>query len=208
VVYSITELIEMARALSEGDFEHEFRQHFEGELGRLAAYIEAVRQNLKALAPSVAASADLMPQAAKSVAEISQHAEVGANSILELVEEMLADQEKLSDLLAEAQRAGGTALDPSVVQAVAEKSRHRLMSLMSYLSFQDVVRQHAEKVREMIELVEKRILELLVKFKVKINERMIKEGDGREVLREEVRNLSGDMGLDQALVDTLLGKLE
>jgi nitrate/nitrite-specific signal transduction histidine kinase len=44
VTCSVGELVEMAKALSEGEFEQQFQQHFQGELGQLAAYLEAVRK--------------------------------------------------------------------------------------------------------------------------------------------------------------------
>ena len=87
---------------------------------------------------------------------------------------MQDDQEKMSDLLEAG--AWGEALDLSELQEIAEKARRNLMGLIGYLSFQDVVRQQAEKVQEMIGTVEKKILELLVKFKVKAHEPVIKQG--------------------------------
>lgn len=208
MTYSVGELIEMARALSQGDFDKEFRHHFQGEMGQLAAYIESLRQNLKFISSAADSSAYIIPQAASEVAEISQQAEIGVNSILEIVEEMLTDQEKVSDLLTRSGQGDAQTLDLSHLQKIAEKSRRSLMSLMSYLSFQDVIRQRAEKVQEMIEGVEKKILELLVKFKVKVNERVIKEGDGREVISEELKDFSEGIGLDQNLVDELLENLK
>ena len=202
MAYSVAGLIGIVRALSEGDFDQEFHQHFHGELGRLAAHLDALRQNLKTLPPAIGASAHLIPKASRGIVEISQQAEMGVNSILELAEKMLADQERVSDLLERVAR--GEALDLPQLQGIAEKGRHSLMSLMSHLSFQDVVRQRAEKVQEMINAVEKKILGLVVKFKVKVNEWVIKEGNGREVVREKVKDLSEGMELDQALVDELL----
>ncbi len=199
---SVSELVKMAQALSEGDFNRQFEQHFQGELGQLASYLESMRQNLTALAPSVSDSAGLMPKAASDVAEISQDAEVSVNSILELVEGMFTDQEKILEILAGAE--GGNGLDIPNLRDIADKNRKSLMSLIGYLSFQDVLRQRAEKVREMIQEFEQKVVELLVKFKVKVNTQAIKEGDGREVMRGQVKDLSGDMGLDQSLVDELL----
>lgn len=78
---------------------------------------------------------------------------------------------------------------------------------MSCVSFQDVIRQRAERAQGVIEDLEKETLELLVRFKFKVNQQVIKDGDGRDVLREEVRDLSDGIGLDQGLVDELLDKL-
>jgi chemotaxis regulatin CheY-phosphate phosphatase CheZ len=195
----------MARAISEGDFNRQFQRHFPGELGRLAAYIDELRQNLKALSPAIGTSAHLIPQATQGVAEISQHAQSGVNSILELVEEMLADQEQAANLLD--QLSQGQPSDLPQLQSITRRNRGSLISLMSYLSFEDVVRQRAEKVQQMIGEVEKKIVELLTKFKIKLKEHESEEGNGQEILREEVKELSQDMGLDQTLVDELLESL-
>lgn len=183
VTYSVGELIEMARAVSEGDFEREFRQHFQGELGQLVLYIETLRHNLKSISSTADSSACMLPEAANGIAEISQQAELGVNSNLELVEEMLADQEQVEDFLDSSAHNGTKTPDLAQLKEIARKSRRRLMSLMSYLSFQDVIRQRAEKVQGVIEDLEKKTLKLLVKFRVKINEQVIRDGDGWELLR-------------------------
>lgn len=202
--YSVHELIDMARALSEGDFEKEFQQHFEGELGELAKYMDSLRHNLKSASTVADNYSGYMPQASDAVAEISRHTEVGVNSILELLDELLVDQEKMEELLEKASDGDGSVAE---LKELSHKTHKSLMSLMSYLSFQDVIRQRAEKAQEIIGSVEKKIIELMLKFKVKRNQQVIHEGDGKDLLREEAKQLSGDMGLDQNLVDELLSKL-
>ncbi len=205
VTHALSELVGMARALSEKNFEHRFAQHCQGELARLAASLEALRQNLKALSPTVVTSAHLIPKAAQGVAEISRQAETGVNSILGLVEEMLVDRERISGLLAA--MAQGGALDLSELHRVIEKDRHSLMSLVSYLSFQDVVRQRAEQVQEMIATVEKKILEILVQLRGQVSEQMIKAEGDQQLSCGDTKNLAENAGLDQALVDALLENL-
>ncbi|MBI4522678.1 MAG: hypothetical protein HY695_02565 [Deltaproteobacteria bacterium] len=205
--YSINELIEMAQALSEGDFERTFQQHFEGELGHLAGYMDALRQNLKtASAAAVDASGMMIPQAAHGMTEISRQAEVGVNSILELVEGLLLDQERMAGILSGLNGEAGPAF--AELQEISQKSRAALMNLLGQLSFQDVIRQQVERVQVIIDLLEKKIWELLVKFKVKINEKAIKEGAGRDSLLEELKGLPQGMGVDQEMVDELLKQLE
>jgi hypothetical protein len=70
---------------------------------------------------------------------------------------------------------------------------------MSYLSFQDVLRQRLEKVQRIIAKIEEKTLDLSIKFKVKSHEKMIKEGDGAE--------LDQRADLDQNLVDQLMASL-
>jgi methyl-accepting chemotaxis protein len=203
---SVSELINMARALSEGEFEKQFQYDFQGELGQLAGYMESLRQNLSALSPGMKGSAHLMPEASQAVAELSKQAEIGVNSIMDLVDQMSADQDRVLVLAENLEQ--GKRLDATELRNLAKKNQQNLMSLLSYLSFQDVLRQRAEKVQENIDVVEKKILELLVKFKVKVNEQAIRHKDGREVLRDEVKGLSEGIGLDQSMVDDLLDKLQ
>jgi len=203
VGYSVNELIRMARGLSEGDFDYEFEHHFEGEMARLAAHIDELRRKLKDLSPNVQNSADLIPQAAKGVAEIAQHAQSGVETILVSVEAMLSDQEKVLRLLEISDSKHAQEL-----QSISLRSRRHLINMMSILSFQDVMRQRVESVQGMIDEIEKQMLELLLKFKIKVKEQEIKEENGQETLREEVQGISNDMGLDQALIDELLENLK
>ena len=205
---SVTEMVEMARALSEGNLEWPFSQRFQGELGALAGYIENLRLRLKGISSAADSSSYLIPQAAMGVAGISQQAEMGINSILELVEGVLADQERVLEIVDEAKRAARATAELAVFQDIAEKSRRGLMALMSQLSFQDVIRQRAEGVQETLEAIEKRIVELLIKFKVEVSGESLNEVEGRDRVREEVKNLTDDIGLDQSLVDELLGNLK
>jgi hypothetical protein len=203
----VGEVLEMARALSEGNLEWHVTRELQGELGALAGYIESLRQRLKGISSAADSSSYLIPQASMGVAGISLQAEEGINSILGLVEEILAEQEQVLKIVAAAKQSGG-APDLGVFQTIAEKSRRNLMSLMSQLSFQDVIRQRAEGVQETLEAVEKRIVELLIKFKVGLSSETLKEVDGRDRVREEVKNMTDDIGLDQSLVDELLDNIK
>jgi chemotaxis regulatin CheY-phosphate phosphatase CheZ len=204
---SVEDLVAMARALSEGEFDREFGEHFQGELGQLASYLDAVRQTLKSISSSADSSTEFIPEAKNGVAEIYQHAEVGVNSILDLVDHMSADQEQATELLA---ASSGRNLDSAEVlklQKITESTRHGLMGLIGYLSFQDVLRQRVERVQELIENLEARILELLGKFKMKANGNGIPGGTHGE-MHEEAKDRAEGNGLDQALIDELLESLK
>jgi hypothetical protein len=197
VTYSVGELVEMARALSEGEFEQKFQQDFQGELGQLASYLEAVRQTLESLACAANGSQDLLPKASDGVAEINREAESGFNSVWEVVEEMQSNQAQVRALLDAAGRV--QAFDVSKLEEIFEKNRQNLLALMSYLSFQDVLRQRMEKIQCLIGKIEERTLELLVKFKLKNKEQNLKEVD--------VAAVDQPADLDQSLVDQLMATL-
>jgi methyl-accepting chemotaxis protein len=208
LAYSVSELVDMARALSQGDFEREFHQAFQGELGQLASYLEDVRQTLRSIADAAGSSVCLIPEAATGVAEIYQHAENGVNSILDTVDAMSADQEAANALISAHPDGDFSAEDLRNLQEITAKTRSGLASLIGYLSFQDVLRQRVEKVQRLIEDMEKRTLELVVKFGIKTHEQCIKEGEGERIVCDEVKELSGEIGLDQSLVDQLLADLK
>jgi methyl-accepting chemotaxis protein len=194
----VQELITLTRALTEGDFEKTVETSFQGELGQLAAYIESLRDNLKTLSPRFSSSASLMPKAGQGVAEISQQAEMSVNSILGLVDEICLGQDTVSEMLVKVVGGDTAALDIAKLQEIAEKTNASLMSVMSFLSFQDVVRQRAEKVQIMIDSVDEKIRELLAKFHVPVGEEEEEEKTPGEV------SLASEQGeVDQTSIDDL-----
>jgi methyl-accepting chemotaxis protein len=208
VAQSINDLVEMARALSEGDFDREFEQYFQGELGQLASYLDKVRQNLQSICTMAGSSSYIIPEAASGVAEIYQQAEDGVNSILDVVDNMSADQEAAQKILAASSGRVLAAEEMKALQEIGSRTRSGLMNVIGYLSFQDVLRQRVETVQGLIENLEKRTLELVVQFKVKANDQVIREAEAETVLRDEVKTVSGEIGLDQSLVDELLESLK
>jgi len=200
VTYSVGKVVEMAKALSEGDFDRQFDQHFQGELGQLAAYLEAVRQTLQSLAVTGNESRALIPNAADGVAEINREAEKSFNSVWDVIERIQSDQAAARALLGAGQ-GGLAAGEVKQLSDIAEKHQQELLALMSYLSFQDVLRQRLEKIQEIIAQVEDKTLELMVKFNVKSKEKSLKNG------AIEVADLGATADLDQDLVDRLMATL-
>lgn len=192
---SVNDVLEMARALSQGNFDQQFQQDFQGELGQLAAYLEAVRQTLQSLSSSAKGSTELIPKAADGVAEINHEAESSFNSVWDVIERIQADQAVARELLSTA----GSGLPADVaakLRAIADKHHQELLALMSYLSFQDVLRQRLEKIQAIIGQVEDKTLELMHKFKSKSHEQSPGEqaGAGNATTTD----------LDQNLVDRLM----
>jgi hypothetical protein len=198
VTCSVAELVEMARALSEGEFEQQFQQDFQGELGQLASYLEAVRQTLQSFSSTADGSKDLLPRAAHGVFEVNKEAENGFNSVWETIEQMQSNQAAARRLL-QAQPNARHGLNVAELNAILDKNHEHLLALMSFLSFQDVLRQRLEKIQRMIGEIEERTIELSVKLKVKANEKGIKHGNRAELER--------DADLDQNLVDQLMASL-
>lgn len=200
ITHEVKELVEVTRALSEGDFERKLEGSFEGELGEIATYIESLRESLKVLSPRFSSSVHLIPKAGQGVAEISQQAEVSVNSILSLVDEMCVDQDTVSEMLGKATSGDAGALAIDTLQEIADKTQTSLMSVMSFLSFQDVVRQRAEKVQGMIDMVDEKIHELLARFRVKLT---ALESEEYEKEPGEVTLTAEQDDVDQSSIDDL-----
>ena len=198
MTYSVSELIEMARALSEGDFDREFQQLFRGELGELASYLDAVRQTLQSLSSMTDMSTTILPDAVDGVETIQKESETGFNSLWEMVEIMQDDQAAVRAILAQGDQLGSG--EVTRLREFAKKGQQTLLSLMSYLTFQDVLRQRLEKLQGMIESLETKTFDLVAKFNVSSNKKQIEEG--------EITQLPPRVDLDQSLVDQLLASLK
>lgn len=200
IAYEVKELVEVTRALSEGDFARKLKSSFTGELGEIARYLESLRESLNLLSPRFSSSMHLIPKAGQGVAEISQQAEMSVNSILSLVDEMCVDQDAVVTMLSRAATGDVAALDIDKLQDIAAKTRTSLMSIMSFLSFQDVVRQRAEKVQGMIDMVDGKIRELLDRFQVKL---AAPAGEDWEKEPGEVALTTEHGAVDQSSIDDL-----
>jgi hypothetical protein len=195
--HSVSEIIEMARALSEGDFDREFQQLFHGELGEVASYLNAVRQTLQSLSAMTDISCAILPNAADGVAAIRQETETRFDSLWEMVEIMQEDQAAVRSILGHGDDLSTDKV--ASLREIANKSKQTLLSLMSYLTFQDVLRQRLEKLQALIETLEKKAFDLVAKFDVKTNKKQIQEG--------ACTALPVRIDLDQILVDQLLASL-
>ena len=112
-----------------------------------------------------------------------------------MIERIQADQATAREIINAAESdLNGNAV--AKLREIAEKHQQDLLALMSYLSFQDVLRQRLEKIQAIIGQVENKTVELMVKFKVKTNEKSIKEGDNAD--------LGKTADLDQNLVGQLM----
>ena len=195
--HAVSEIIEMARALSEGDFDREFQQLFHGELGEVASYLNVVRQTLQSLSAMTDISCAILPNAADGVAAIRQETETRFDSLWEMVEIMQEDQAAVRSILAHGDHPSRD--EVTSLSEIANKSKQILPSRMSCLTLQDVLRQRREKLQRLIETAAKKPFDLVAKFDVKTNKKQIQEG--------ACTPLPARIDLDQSLVDQLLASL-
>jgi hypothetical protein len=201
VRYSVEELVDIARALTEGDLEKHFGEHVRRALDELGSCLEAIRQTIGS-SPSSAGHGyanALGSQGGRDVTAIHREAAQVFDSAWEVVEEMQMNQEMTRDLLGST-TGNLTAENVRRLSEVADRERQCLVRLMSHLSVYEVLRQRLEKVQLLIDQLDEKTTELMGKFNIKSNEQSTREGDREDPLRIS--------DLNQSLVDQLLERLK
>lgn len=213
----LSELVEAARRMADGEFRELVAIQAKGEIGRLAYFINQTMQNLQQLDPAVGGSSRKLPQMSGQLSEVVKATEQASMRVLNeielMVEEQMAveqDLQRLALLLeTEQQRTpqGGAAM-----QTLAEiRQRHsrtqgRALEIMSAMEFQDITAQGIQKSIALITEVEDRLLRLLVMFNIPPDGKDENEVDGKWKALGEFAAASKSGELDQEMVDRLLAE--
>ncbi|MEK6814981.1 MAG: protein phosphatase CheZ [Nitrospirota bacterium] len=175
--HGIKELVEVARAMSEGDFYRELSVTVKGELAQLAEYINKTRVSLQHLEPSVRETTKNIPMASQQLSDVTRATEEATHKVLSLTEEILDEQESLGKHLAAARGAasapGGDGLLPALdaINATTDRTKEKLIEIMTNLSFQDLTGQKIKKIVALVQEVEAKILELILSFGLRPDEK-------------------------------------
>lgn len=175
--HGIKELVDVARAMSEGDFYRELSVTLKGELSQLAEYINKTRVSLQHLEPSVRESTKNIPMASQQLSDVTRATEEATHKVLSLTEEILDEQEALGKHLTAARTAaaapGGDGL-PAALDAIdgaTGRTKEKLIEIMTNLSFQDLTGQKIKKIVALVQEVEAKILELILSFGLRPDEK-------------------------------------
>jgi len=210
---SLQELLEVTRAMAEGNFYREITRKLQGELGQLAEHINRTLKKLQRVEPTARESAAHIPRASAQLSEITQATEEATHRVLDLAEALLEGQNRLLATLSEAR---GLAGDPDAVrdalsgmERLVRESQSGLMELITQLSFQDLVGQRIKGVMGLVDEVERRILEMLLVLGISAEG---SRADAAEVARKremmaQLRDTATRPALKQAVVDDILRDL-
>ncbi len=164
----LEELVEGAKALSEGKYDREINTVLKGELSSLARYINETRKMLAGMRPELSYAADSLPNAFDTLQDICDTTEVATHNILSIVENLLDTDDELDasvQVVSKYLEENGTQPTIDAMQKLEQAHTDRsaaLTELMTLLSFQDLTSQTIVKIGKMINEVEERILSLLV----------------------------------------------
>lgn len=200
----VRELLDVTRAMANGNFSRRVESELYGELGELARYINITFKKLQTLEPNIKLSSEKIPMATSQLSDITRATEEATNRIMELTEKVLDNHDLISSGIERVK--GSDRLDKTNIgelDRLVSDNKNSLIEIITCLSFQDLTGQKINKIMVMMRDVESRILELIVTFGLKANN---KEQGMDEVtsplLNELKRPVSDD--LKQDLVDDML----
>lgn len=211
---SIKEMVDVARAMTEGDFYRELNIKLYGELGRLAEYIDQTRRNLQQIDIPLRDASVKIPQASSQLFDVTESTERATHNILTLIERILDNQEILSAQIESLQMLeaeithSNNRLDEigGIMKLVNSENQSNLIEILTSLSFQDITGQKIQKVIGLVGEIEAKILEMIVTFGIKMDERSSSGRTDRdkEKLILQLKDPSKSFNLKQDLVDEIL----
>ncbi|MBI5599142.1 MAG: protein phosphatase CheZ [Deltaproteobacteria bacterium] len=202
---AIKEILDVTRAVANGDFTSGVSPGFDGALAELASHIEKIRKNLLAIDSGLRQSSEALPDASGHLMDINTTLLCAAESLMTLIEKVTVSHERTAALL------GGlsTWLDRlpdgkegraivEELRSVNKETRGDLSEMFANISFQDLAGQKIKKMSGLIEGLETKVLEILIVFGR--GKKM-----GEEKRSEMLKGLKSSSGaLRQGVVDGLL----
>ena len=135
-------------------------EHLATQLGTIVREIDAALKTIGALSGPLISAQATLPGATESLSEVSLMTEEASQSILLVIEEQLEIQNKMRVLL---QGAGGLTSSESVrIDSLLSQDQQGTLRVMGALGFQDLVRQNLMKIAQSIQIVENKLLEVLM----------------------------------------------
>lgn len=193
---AIDQVVEAARAMSQGDFQHEIKEDLYGQLGEIARYINATIKRMQSIEPNLAHASDKIPQASVQLSEISKATEEATHIVMSQVEKVLDNHDVIMHHTESAERGDNASISMGEVKQVVSENKEILMDIITGLSFQDLTGQKIKVIVGLIEEVEKRLLQLIVTFGLKSKD----ANEGNDTLKE----FSDKPTLKQDVVDNIL----
>lgn len=189
-------IVEVTKAMAEGDFHQEVDEKIYGQIGELARYINTTIKKLQAIEPNMAHVTGTIPEASLQLADIAKSTEKATHVIMEHVEQVLDSQDVILDKV-EAIETGGDAIKAaSEIRQIVLDNKEAMMEIITGLSFQDITGQKIKAIINLIGEVEKRIIQLIITFGIQTKENVDENISKIEFTQNDT--------LKQDLVDNIL----
>lgn len=175
------------------------------ELSGLAKFIDRTRQGLDSIETTVKIGTEKFPEASNQLSDVTGDLENAANKIMNIVEELMADQDKAGALIKSlGEWSANAAADPGKgaeiageLAAINGKAKNSMMELFALMSFQDLTGQKLRKVIGSLDVVEKKLVDIALSFGI----------DEAGLNNSSEPKKAGNVTVNQDIVDKLLKEL-
>lgn len=168
------------------------------QLGTIVREIHSALKTISALSDPLVSAQTTLPGATESLSEVSSMTEEASQSILTLIEDQIDLQRKMEALL---HKETLTPSDLSHLESYLSLDQQSTLRVMGALGFQDLVQQNLKKIGQSIQIVENKLLEVLMLLHWEKGSG--EESEGKKLLGELYKAKVGDP-TRQKLVDEIL----
>lgn len=175
-------------------------EYLSTQLGTIVREIDAALKTIGALSGPLVSAQATLPGATESLSEVSSMSEEASQSILLVIEEQLEIQNKMREILL--QGTGGlTASETVKIDSLLSQDQQGTLRVMGALGFQDLVQQNLMKIAQSVQIVENKLLEVLMLLHWEKGSRV--DPEGKKLLSELYKARVGDPER-QKVVDEIL----
>ena len=189
----LQQILEVAKAISQGDFSKEVKIDTEGIIAELAKELNNTVQNLRIAIPSIAKTTDSTPDLASTAQSVADLMNDSTKSVLDSSDRIIIACEALEQ----------TELNEHASVQV-KLIKDLIMDIISAQSYQDKARQKLEKMEIDIKALRDSLLEALIVMNINVNKTPEHYQNKQNQLKEVQTNKNEEQKQD--LVDQLLAE--
>jgi len=168
------------------------------QLGAIVREIHSALRTIGTLSGPLVSAQATLPGATESLSEVSSMTEEASQSILTVIEEQLELQRKMVALLHKGELSSA---EISLLDSYLSLDQQNTLRVMGALGFQDLVQQNLRKIGQSIQIVENKLLEVLMVLHWEKSSGA--DAEGKKLLGELYKAKVGDPSR-QKVVDEIL----
>lgn len=210
----LSELVEAARRMADGEFQRLVKIEARGQLGQLARYINQTMAHLQQLDPTVRTSSRQFPRMSEHLSDVVRTTEQASMQVMDEVEAIVGEQAAMEQLiqqlvtLMKSDDRHQTALQTLArLQELNSGAQDRALKIMGAMEFQDITAQRIEKSIALISEIQDRLLRLLVLFNIPPEQGGSQNAEAKWRMLSEFAAASDSNAMNQGMVDRLLAEL-
>jgi chemotaxis protein CheZ len=203
------ELVQLTEAMAHGDFYKDISGQLQGELGRLAEFINIIKGGMINVHVHAKYTSEQIPQASLELSGINDVTRDATNRVIELTESVQDREVAIAKVIAalKDEMPAGCGAHIAELEKNLAGNKDDLMSIIATMSFQDMTGQKIKKIIKVVDEVQTRLLEILLSVGAKIDEQEGKIAVRKKEMLYKLMDSREDVDLKQDVVDDILNDL-